>query len=152
LIDNIYFNAHSFIGVNFFQEGNNRTGTNFDEDSLKCVFMQLGFDVRIFKDLKAKNLCYCVEDLARQDFSSYASLVVCILSHGDEGVVEGVDGESIKINKLKYKFNSNDCPTLNGKPKIWIIQACQGKGIQYPIQTNGSKGIEKVIQQFLLNK
>jgi serine/threonine protein kinase len=152
LIDNIYFNAHSFIGVNFFQEGNNRTGTNFDEDSLKCVFMQLGFDVRIFKDLKAKNLCYCVEDLARQDFSSYASLVVCILSHGDEGVVEGVDGESIKINALKYKFNSNDCPTLNGKPKIWIIQACQGKGIQYPIQTNGSKGIEKVIQQFLLNK
>ncbi|XP_046449952.1 uncharacterized protein LOC124198235 isoform X2 [Daphnia pulex] len=124
----------------FETEGNNRTGTNFDENSLKDVFTQLGFDVRIFKDLKAKDLCYCVQDLAKQDFSSYASLVVCILSHGDEGVVEGVDGESIKINELKYKFNSNDCPTLNGKPKIWIIQACQGNEIQYPIQAKDSHG------------
>ncbi len=102
--------------------------------------MQLGFNVRIFKDLKAKNLCYCLEDLAKQDFSSYASLVVCILSHGDEGVVEGVDGVNVKINELKYKFNSNVCPTLNGKPKIWIIQACQGKDIQYPKQAKCSQG------------
>lgn len=109
----------------------------------------MGFDVRIFKDLKAKNLKNCIEDLAKQDFSSYASLIVCILSHGDEDVVGGVDGESVKINELKYKFNSNHCPTLNGKPKIWIIQACQGKGIQYPIQAKGSQSIEKFHNSFL---
>jgi hypothetical protein len=76
--------------------------------------------------LKVKNLCYSIEDLAKYDFSSYASLVVCILSHRNEGAVAGVDGKIIKINELKYKFNSNHCPTLNGKPKIWIIRSVSG--------------------------
>jgi hypothetical protein len=90
--------------------------------------------------LTAQELRYQINELTQQNFSSYASLVVCILSHGDKGVVEGVDSECIKINDLKYKFNSNDCPTLNGKPKIWIIQACQGGDVQQPIQPNCSKG------------
>jgi hypothetical protein len=89
--------------------------------------------------LEAKVLYCCIDELASENFSSYASLVVCILSHGNEDVVEGVDGKNIKINELKYKFNSNDCPTLNGKPKIWIIEACQGKKIQNPMQPNGSQ-------------
>lgn len=93
--------------------------------------------------MKAKDLLYCIDELTKQDFSSYASLVVCILSHGEEEVVYGVDGTSLNINKLKYKFNSNDCPTLNGKPKIWIIQACQGRKDQNSIQPNPSKGKKK---------
>ena len=86
--------------------------------------------------MKAQDLYNQIDELAKQDFSSYASLVICILSHGDEGVVEGVDSICIEINELKYKFNSNDCHTLNGKPKIWILQACQGNDVQKPIQPN----------------
>jgi hypothetical protein len=96
--------------------------------------------VDIYQNLKAQDLRNQIDELAKKDFSSYASLVVCILSHGDEGVVAGVDSKNIKINDLKYKFNSNDCHSLNGKPKIWIIQACQGGDVQKPIQLNYSKG------------
>ncbi len=124
---------------NYFQKSF-RDGSHVDKESLRRVFKEFWFDVRIFEDLKVKNLCYSIEDLAKYDFSSYASLVVCILSHRNEGAVAGVDGKIIKINELKYKFNSNHCPTLNGKPKIWIIQACQGSGIQYPIQPNSCQG------------
>ncbi len=108
--------------------------------SLFHVFSSFGFDVDIYRNLKAQELRNQIDELAKQDFSSYASLVVCILSHGLEDVVAGVDFKCININELKYKFNSNDCPTLNGKPKIWIIQACQGKDVQKPIQPNHSKG------------
>ena len=82
--------------------------------------------MEIFRNLKAKDLLYYTDDLIRRDFSGYASLVVCILSHGDENVVKGTDFKNVTIDDLKYKFNSHNCPSLNGKPKIWIVQACQG--------------------------
>lgn len=62
----------------------------------------------------------------KKDFSRYGSLVICLLSHGTEGVVEGIDGRQVSINNLKYKFSLEKCPELYGKPKIFIIQACQG--------------------------
>lgn len=62
----------------------------------------------------------------RKGFSAYGSLVVCIMSHGLEGTVAGSDGRFVNINKLKYQFSFEKCPDLYGKPKIFIIQACQG--------------------------
>ena len=44
-----------------------------------------------------------------------------ILSHGDEGVVHGKDGK-IKLQSLIEPFNYENCETLHGKPKIFIIQ------------------------------
>lgn len=86
--------------------------------------------MEIFRNLKARDLLYYIDDLTRRDFDEYASLIVCILSHGDENVVFGTDLVNLNINDLKYKFNSYDCPKLSGKLKIWIIQACQGNESQ----------------------
>ncbi len=43
-----------------------------------------------------------------------------------KGTVAGSDGLPVNINKLKYNFSFNKCPDLYGKPKIFIVQACQG--------------------------
>ena len=59
-------------------------------------------------------------------FKGYASLVVCILSHGGPGTVEGVDLESVNVSELQWAFSRENCPDLQDKPKIFFIQACQG--------------------------
>lgn len=64
-------------------------------------------------------------------------LVCCVLSHGSEGGVYGVDGSIVSIKDLMQPFNGEMCPSLFKKPKIFFIQACQGIKEQPPIQTDG---------------
>ncbi len=68
-----------------------------------------------------------MKKLATEDFSNYGCLVVCLLSHGIENAIAGADSLYVNVNKLKYKFSYNNCPSLYGKPKIFIVQACQGE-------------------------
>ena len=56
----------------------------------------------------------------------WASLVVYILGHGDRGVVLGVDGAPVLLNRLQYAFNTSSCPALKGKPKVFVVLDCQG--------------------------
>ena len=58
--------------------------------------------------------------------SSANAFILCILSHGTKGSVSGVDGKPIDVDKIMSKFDGNNCPALSGKPKVFIIQACQG--------------------------
>jgi len=75
-------------------------------------------------NLKPDQLASQLEN--QTDLSNYASLVVCILSHGDKGVVYGVDCLPVEINHLRDIFSFDNCPEMTGKPKIFIIFACQG--------------------------
>ena len=47
--------------------------------------------------------------------------LLAILSHGDEGVIYGTDG-IIQLDMLINPFKGDKCPSLIGKPKIFIIQ------------------------------
>ena len=66
-------------------------------------------------------------DVSRRDHSKYNALIVCILSHGHENVVDGVDEKSIAVRHLTMFFQSSKCKTLANKPKLFFIQACQRK-------------------------
>ena len=65
------------------------------------------------------------EEKNRQEKSANA-FILCVLSHGVNGFIFGVDGERIAIDTITSKFDGNNCPALSGKPKVFIIQACQG--------------------------
>ena len=52
--------------------------------------------------------------------------VLCILSHGVERGVYGCDGELVPVAELIPELDNDGCPKMRGKPKIIIIQACQG--------------------------
>ena len=54
------------------------------------------------------------------------ALVVAILSHGDRGCVYGTDMGRVEIDQITEYFDGFNCPTLIGKPKLFIFQACQG--------------------------
>ena len=117
--------------------------------SLCKTFWLFGYDLRIYADLTAEGLKQTVKDLAEEKkdgdsiFKGYASLVVCILSHGGPGTVEGIDGKPVNVSELQWAFSSEKCPDLQDKPKIFFIQACQGIKTQNLMER--SKGEELLV-------
>lgn len=51
--------------------------------------------------------------------------MVAVLTHGDLGKLYAYDGD-YKCEDLWSPFYKSHCPSLEGKPKIFIVQACQG--------------------------
>ena len=58
--------------------------------------------------------------------ADYNSAVVVLMSHGDTGYIYGTDDEKVKLKDIQAEFEGNKCPKLQGKPKLFFIQACRG--------------------------
>ncbi|XP_043988264.1 caspase-8 isoform X2 [Gambusia affinis] len=115
----------------------NREGTKVDRDALKAVFEWLGYEVDIHVDCNADKIKRLFYRIGQRDHSQYDSLVCCILSHGLEGRVYGVDGKLVEIKLLIERIDGENCPSLIEKPKMLFIQACQGSKEQFPVQADG---------------
>lgn len=46
------------------------------------------------------------------------------MTHGEKNSIYLSDGSLIPVNSVWEEFEANACPTLAGKPKIFIIQVC----------------------------
>ena len=115
------------------QAEKNRNGSDVDVKALSETFLTFGYDLRLYANLTKEQLIQTVDEIATKGMlKDYASLVVCLLSHGGLGTIEGVDhkkGHEKLVNvisDIQWAFNSQKCPELINKPKIFIIQACQG--------------------------
>ncbi|XP_044074947.1 caspase-8-like [Siniperca chuatsi] len=137
-----------------FMQNKTRSGTNKDAQSLAEVFSWLGFRVLMCKDQTKDQMdralkCFAsLSDLSQlQEFSvkewsgsGFTDLqqapkhgdafICCILSHGEEGVVFGCDDEALSIKQITRTFKASNRSALTGKPKMFLIQACQGGNIQ----------------------
>uniref|UniRef100_A0A3B3V294 Caspase 20, apoptosis-related cysteine peptidase n=1 Tax=Poecilia latipinna TaxID=48699 RepID=A0A3B3V294_9TELE len=89
-----------------------RRGTNKDAGILADVFSWLGFKVLMSAG------------------SARRCLLCCILSHGSLHKVCGVDSQPLAIKEIRRYFVATKQPALTGKPKVFLIQACQGDKIQ----------------------
>eukprot|EP00079_Xenopus_tropicalis_P020932 XP_012812140.1 PREDICTED: caspase-3 isoform X2 [Xenopus tropicalis] len=82
--------------------------------------------------------------MSEEDHSKRSSFVCAILSHGEDGLVYGVDGP-IQIKNLTDLFRGDRCKTLVGKPKLFFIQACRGTDLDSGIETDsGSEPGEEI--------
>ena len=53
--------------------------------------------------------------------------VVCIMSHGEEDSIETADNLTVKIEAdILNRFGNSYCPSMIGKPKLFLFQACRG--------------------------
>ena len=52
--------------------------------------------------------------------------LVTLMSHGEKGFIKMEDGEKVSLEDIFEMFNNKNCPALQEKPKIFIIQACRG--------------------------
>ncbi|XP_023712090.1 caspase-8 isoform X2 [Cryptotermes secundus] len=103
-----------------------RLGTDVDRDRLSETFNSLGFTVYIVENLTHTDLLESVNSaitkFVKQEHSCF---VLCILSHGIRGAVYGTNSVPVYVDDLENLMK--DCAKLMGKPKILIIQACQGQ-------------------------
>ncbi|CAL8373929.1 unnamed protein product [Gadus morhua 'NCC'] len=137
-----------------FQDGTKRRGSEKVAESLATLFSWLGFQVLMCKDQTASDMAQVTKLLADlkdlpglkkcklEEWSDGRStplsvlpqhgdaFVCCVLSHGAEKVVLGVDRKPLPISDITWAFNKEHCPALLGKPKVFFIQACQGHRLQ----------------------
>ncbi|NWQ76839.1 CASPA protein, partial [Columbina picui] len=120
--------------VNFGTSLQERKGSCKDAEELERVFTWLGLDVRIYPDQTSwqiKELLRTWQRLA--DHKDRDCFICCILSHGESGAIYGKDEELVSIRAIMSHFTAKQCPQLAEKPKLFFIQACQGKAIQCPV-------------------
>ncbi|KAH9499434.1 Cell death protein 3 [Bulinus truncatus] len=118
-----------------FEELASRNGSSKDRSSIDKVFQSMNFDVIVKNNLTSQKMKELLDNESKVDFSGIDCYVLIVLSHGHDGVIFGTDGrtdeetnKSINCVEIKYvrdKICSNI--SLIGKPKIFFIQACQGK-------------------------
>ena len=57
----------------------------------------------------------------------YHSLFLCISSHGESNKVFGTDEKAVNIEQeIINPLHNNQCPGLEGRPKIFFMNACRG--------------------------
>lgn len=103
-----------------------RHGTERDSESLQMLFRRFGYQTRVKKDRSHTEILNDVRDVINESVR-FDSVIVCILSHGYKGVVYGANSVPVRIEDIEKIIISD---RLIGKPKILIVQACQGEETQ----------------------
>ncbi|ELT91797.1 hypothetical protein CAPTEDRAFT_220640 [Capitella teleta] len=111
-----------------------RQGTDMDRAKLAEVFKKLDFIIKVENDLSDQEIEHRLRKYGQHiDHSRYDCFVCCLLTHGAEGRVYGSNGRSLKIKELMRYFKAQNAHSLRGKPKIFFINACQGKEKQLAV-------------------
>lgn len=135
----VIFNNHDFsVARKNFPTMKDRKGTNLDEEALSQTFKELHFEVKSYKDNPANDILKVLQLYQSMDHNDKDCFVCCVLSHGDQGIIYGTDGQKVSIYDLTSCFTGSRCSSLAGKPKVFFIQACQGDSLQkaIPIETD----------------
>lgn len=134
IINNETFNPATGMGV--------RKGTDVDSDNLKRIFGDiLGFEVVVNKDMTRSQMLQLMIAEAGKDHSDCDCFGVAVLSHGDQGILYGID-EVITIESFMDPIK--DCKSLDGKPKLFFFQACRGSkfddGVEVKVHLDSTDG------------
>ncbi|KAM4707434.1 caspase-6 [Discoglossus pictus] len=109
-----------------------RRGTNADRDNLKRRLTDLGFEVESYDNLKTDEVQEKIRQASERDHSDADCFLCVFLSHGEDKHIYTYDAK-IEIQELTHLFKGDQCPSLVGKPKIFIIQACRGDKHDEPV-------------------
>ena len=89
---------------------------------MKSTLSMLGFKkVRVFNNLCEHEILEKLEEIKKENHKDADCLCVVVLTHGSEGYLLARD-KSYKVKKLWEPFTADNCPSLAGKPKLFIIQ------------------------------
>ncbi|CAN2388675.1 Belongs to the peptidase C14A family [Pristimantis euphronides] len=127
IINNKNFHPSTRMGM--------RNGTDLDASRLYNTFKSLGYKVEVHNDQKCADIFWRLKKVSEDDHSKRCSFVCILLSHGEDGLLYGVD-DSLPINRLTSLFRGDRCKTLVGKPKLFFIQACRGTALDPGVETD----------------
>jgi len=112
-----------------------RIGTKRDEYNLIQTFLYLGYRPIVCTNLTSGEMLHIFEtldDILKDSDSkskanakvAHDSFVCCFLSHGTRDAIYGADSEPVKREDMERRAGMSK--TLNSRPKIFFVQACQG--------------------------
>ncbi|KAL8586037.1 hypothetical protein ACOMHN_023680 [Nucella lapillus] len=102
-----------------------REGTDKDRDALKATFEELLFEVRCHDNLTDKEMTRALTTVAGEDHAEHDCFACCILTYGDPGgALLGVNCHAVKVRSLLAALKTQHCASLEGKPKVFFVQAC----------------------------
>ncbi|XP_046376833.1 caspase-3-like [Haliotis rufescens] len=129
----------AYIINNVIFDGNERKGSDVDEQKLIKTFTALSFDVKSVRNQTREQMVKLLEKVSRDIHKDSDCFVCVILSHGEEDKVHGTDGP-VEVTKLLAPFRGDRCSALAGKPKLFFIQACRGTQYDDGADALGVKG------------
>ncbi|KAK2701433.1 hypothetical protein QYM36_019913 [Artemia franciscana] len=111
-----------------------RTKKNFQYADLesrefRIVLEDYGFSVEEYKNLTLEKIKNTLLNFLKRDFTEDQSVLVYINSHGDKkGKIHSYDAKYNRYEVITKPFLNNQkyYPTLVGKPKIFVFDACRG--------------------------
>ncbi|XP_053659638.1 caspase-8 [Anopheles marshallii] len=118
-----------------------RKGTEVDKKALENLFTEFGYELIVEENNTHHQILQSVQHAVQRIKSMHCSLVVCLLSHGQEGKVFGSNSIPVEVKAIQ-QLMANE--RLTGKPKLLIVQACQGADLQsaVPIPNHELDGID----------
>ena len=88
---------------------------------------EFGFTTREDIGLTTSDMLKALTDTAQRDFSSNDCFCCIIRSTGTEHGICGTDDKPIDIKTITSLFTSDKCPSLDGKPKIFVLEPTKFK-------------------------
>ncbi|XP_053112397.1 caspase-6 isoform X4 [Hemicordylus capensis] len=93
---------------------------------------ELGFEVQCFNDFRAEDVLQTIYNVSAAEHEDADCFMCVFLSHGEGDHIYSYDAK-IQIQSLTEMFKGDKCPSLVGKPKIFVIQACRGDKHDDPV-------------------
>ncbi|XP_058834375.1 caspase-8-like [Topomyia yanbarensis] len=110
---------------------NNRRGTEVDKLAILNLFRAFGYNTIVVENITHTEIMKQVESAVNEIKSCHCSLVVCLLSHGQEGKVYGSNSIPVSVKSIEKVMAAEK---LTGKPKLLFVQACQGSDLQAAVE------------------
>ncbi len=117
---------------------NERAGAKKDEEHFESMFKFLGYTTSVHRNQSSAEMYAKMDELSQLDHSKYDSLVVCISSHGNQRAIYGSD--TVEVKRDEFCNSIKSCPSLEGKPKLFFIQACRLPVVDADSNKDGVEG------------
>uniref|UniRef100_A0A182T7T8 Caspase n=1 Tax=Anopheles maculatus TaxID=74869 RepID=A0A182T7T8_9DIPT len=103
-----------------------REGSAVDCKRLKETLDLFGFDVKVYQDFKLEEIKAIVEKVSSMDHRDNDCILIAVLTHGEDGDYVYAHDVSYELSTIWSHFTADNCPSLAGRPKIFLVQACRG--------------------------
>jgi caspase-like apoptosis-related cysteine protease len=122
--------------------------STLDAVNLKKSLSHRGFEVEICMDFTYDQIINKISEVANELHDLNQCLFVAFSTHGGEdGVLLSKDKE-YELDEIIDKFTAENCPSLKGKPKIFVVDACRGINIDRGVELKNSGALRETNRNY----
>ncbi|XP_040163193.1 caspase-like [Anopheles arabiensis] len=111
-----------------------REGSAIDCKRLKETLELFRFDVKVYPDFKLEEIKSVIGKVSSMDHSDSDCFLVAILTHGEDGGIVYAYDQPYELSLIWSFFTADNCPSLAGRPKIFVVQACRGNQLDHGVK------------------